>query len=182
MWHQQFGGNYCLLFQDRSVRQLVNMPIQQTTRRHEQKTVMLIISAVITSHLSLLWEILWRFTASNGWMTGELERIRKEDVLPKSKYYFGIFLKELRKITTNISEDRRWPCSDSNQAPSEYRTKCTACGGLWGQERLCLPMKSPPRGKVCRISSDRRKVTLLIIWWLHHTKLTARNTNRINVN
>jgi hypothetical protein len=41
-------------------------------------------------------------------------------VIPRSRYYPGIFLKELRKTKKNLSQNSWCPGLDSNRKPSAY--------------------------------------------------------------
>jgi hypothetical protein len=54
-------------------------------------------------------------------MNDELERTRKESVVAQWRYYLGISLEGLRKITKRVSQYRRCPDRKSNLVPPEYK-------------------------------------------------------------
>jgi hypothetical protein len=54
-------------------------------------------------------------------------KIWKEAVLAKSKYYPGIYLKGMRKITKIVNQDSVFPAQNSSREPSEWETVVPAC-------------------------------------------------------
>jgi hypothetical protein len=54
-------------------------------------------------------------------MNDKFDRIWKEVIVALMRYYPGICLQKLRKVTINLSQDSWCPGRDSNGAPPEYR-------------------------------------------------------------
>jgi hypothetical protein len=63
-------------------------------------------------------------------MSDELERIWKEAVVSLLRYYRGILLERLRKITKNLSQDSRCPGRNLNPAPPEYGSRALSYASL----------------------------------------------------
>jgi hypothetical protein len=63
-------------------------------------------------------------------MNDELERMWKEAGKAYLRYYPSIYLKGLRKTTTNLSEYSWSPGRDLNPRPPEYRSTKTFSGWL----------------------------------------------------
>jgi hypothetical protein len=53
----------------------------------------------------------------------EMERIWKEAFVASSRYCPDIYLHGLWKTARNLSQDRRCPLRDSNEAPPEYKSR-----------------------------------------------------------
>lgn len=64
-------------------------------------------------------------------MSGELEGEWGKQLWPNLRYCPGICMEGLRKTTDSHSQDSWCPDQDTNQAPSEYKSKALLLESTW---------------------------------------------------
>jgi hypothetical protein len=75
--------------------------------------------------------------ASGDRMTNELEMIRNEVVVAKTRCYLSICVVGLRKTTKHLNQDCQWPGKDSKWALLEYKSRALPLNPLYSVYKLC---------------------------------------------